>query len=358
VNEDAARKRVARGLEKLRKLFGKRGVTLTATVIASVVGANSVQAAPVGLAVKISVIAAKGAATTTSITALVKGSLKIMAWAKAKMAITITAGVLLATGTTTVVVEEMKRPYISDEMWMVDSQGIKNLPPVLILRPTQFDKMGGLSLDGRYVYRDFPLWLICQIAYPEFASVRSLHSDLLPAAGYDWSKPAQPKLTNGFDLMLTLTNQPVEALRQKIKKQFGVAAHIETIETNVLLLKMKKFPASGLSYGDKNTHWFDRGGIVPCGYTITNAVGLGNLASWLEGMLQIPVLDQTGPKEVYNVSLQYDPQELLRRMEKQGFDRRQQIEADLIREAVAEQLGLELVPSLEPIEMLVVEKVK
>jgi RNA polymerase sigma factor (sigma-70 family) len=77
VNEDAARKRVDRGLEKLRKLFGKRGVTLTAAVIASVVGANSVQAAPVGMVVKISLITAKGVTVATSIAALVKGTMKL-----------------------------------------------------------------------------------------------------------------------------------------------------------------------------------------------------------------------------------------------------------------------------------------
>ena len=50
VTEDAAQKRVARALEKLRALFAQRGVTLTAALIAGAVSANSVQAAPVGLA--------------------------------------------------------------------------------------------------------------------------------------------------------------------------------------------------------------------------------------------------------------------------------------------------------------------
>src|SRR6185295_10812421 len=50
VGEDAAQKRVTRALEKLRKLFSKRGVTLSATAIAGAVAANSVQAAPVGMA--------------------------------------------------------------------------------------------------------------------------------------------------------------------------------------------------------------------------------------------------------------------------------------------------------------------
>ena len=50
LTEEAARKRVTRGLEKLRKYFVRRGVTLSATVIAGMVAANSVQAAPAGLA--------------------------------------------------------------------------------------------------------------------------------------------------------------------------------------------------------------------------------------------------------------------------------------------------------------------
>jgi RNA polymerase sigma factor (sigma-70 family) len=60
MEEAAAQKRVARALEKLRAIFVKRGVTLTATVIAGAVAANSVQAAPVGLAVTVTAAAVKG----------------------------------------------------------------------------------------------------------------------------------------------------------------------------------------------------------------------------------------------------------------------------------------------------------
>ncbi len=107
VNEDAARKRVNRGLEKLRKLFGKRGVTLTATMIASVMGANSVQAAPLGMVVKVSMVVAKGTGVATSIAILVKGTLKIMAWTKTKTLVAVGVGMLFVTGATTVVVNEM-----------------------------------------------------------------------------------------------------------------------------------------------------------------------------------------------------------------------------------------------------------
>ena len=44
--------RTARALEKLRKIFTRRGVALSATVIAGAVTTNSVQAAPMGLAAK------------------------------------------------------------------------------------------------------------------------------------------------------------------------------------------------------------------------------------------------------------------------------------------------------------------
>ena len=104
--EAAAHKRVNRALEKLRKFFTNRGVTLTATVIAGAVAANSVQAAPTGLAVTISATAVKGAAVTASITTLVKGTLKIMTQAKLKLAIGITAGILLVGGATTMVISQ------------------------------------------------------------------------------------------------------------------------------------------------------------------------------------------------------------------------------------------------------------
>src|ERR1035437_4572421 len=45
-SEDAAKMRVNRALDKLRKIFSKRGVTLSAALIAGAVAANSVRAAP------------------------------------------------------------------------------------------------------------------------------------------------------------------------------------------------------------------------------------------------------------------------------------------------------------------------
>jgi len=56
-NEDVVRMRVNRALEKLHRYFSKRGVSSTTAIIAGVVSANSVQAAPVALAKSVTAVA-------------------------------------------------------------------------------------------------------------------------------------------------------------------------------------------------------------------------------------------------------------------------------------------------------------
>jgi hypothetical protein len=76
-SEDAAKKRVNRAVEKLRLFFTKRGVNLPAAVLIAAISANSVQAAPVGLAKTISMLAiAQGATTSVTVMTFVKGLLK------------------------------------------------------------------------------------------------------------------------------------------------------------------------------------------------------------------------------------------------------------------------------------------
>jgi RNA polymerase sigma factor (sigma-70 family) len=106
VSENAAKKRVTRALEKLRKFFMKRGIASTAETIAGAISANSVQAAPVALAKSVTTVAiAKGAAASGSTLTLVKGVLKLMAWTNTKTAIVAGVAVLLAAGTTIVTVK-------------------------------------------------------------------------------------------------------------------------------------------------------------------------------------------------------------------------------------------------------------
>lgn len=85
-NEDAAKKRVSRGLEKLRKFFDRRGIGLSAAAIASAVSANCIQAAPASLAIS-TAAAAKGLGTAGATLAIAKGATQMMTLAKIKMAV-------------------------------------------------------------------------------------------------------------------------------------------------------------------------------------------------------------------------------------------------------------------------------
>ncbi len=98
MSENAAKTRVCRAVEKLRRFFLRRGITTSATVIMAAVAAHSVQAAPTGLAQAATATAmAKGLTASASLAGLIKGVLQRMAWAKAKPAVI--AGAVLLVGT-------------------------------------------------------------------------------------------------------------------------------------------------------------------------------------------------------------------------------------------------------------------
>jgi RNA polymerase sigma factor (sigma-70 family) len=106
VSEAAAQSRVHRAVDKLRKFLIKRGVVLTTAAIAGAISANSVHAAPAALAKSVTAVAiTKGATASGSTLILIKGALKLMAYAKAKTAFFMTAVALLGTGTTLLTVQ-------------------------------------------------------------------------------------------------------------------------------------------------------------------------------------------------------------------------------------------------------------
>jgi RNA polymerase sigma factor (sigma-70 family) len=109
LEEWAVRKRAERSVEKLRAFFHKRGMAVPASVLTSAISANSVHAAPAGLAVAISAAAfTKGAAASTSTLTLVKGALKLMFWSKTKIAISTALALALIAGVTTVGIEKLR----------------------------------------------------------------------------------------------------------------------------------------------------------------------------------------------------------------------------------------------------------
>jgi len=101
LSENAAQKRIARALEKLRRFFSERGVDSTANSIAETISNHSIQAVPAALAKSVAAGAlAKGATASASTITLTKGALKIMAWTKTKTIIAGTITALLVGGVT------------------------------------------------------------------------------------------------------------------------------------------------------------------------------------------------------------------------------------------------------------------
>jgi RNA polymerase sigma factor (sigma-70 family) len=132
-NEDAARMRVNRALEKLHRYFSKHGISSTTDALAGAISANSVQVAPAMLAKSITVAAmAKGAAAGGSIPALVKGALKLMAWHSAKAAIITGAAIVLDTGTTPLLVKAVNsaRTTYPDIQGAWETSGFRVVSPL------------------------------------------------------------------------------------------------------------------------------------------------------------------------------------------------------------------------------------
>ena len=140
-----------------------------------------------------------------------------------------------------------------------------------------------------------------------------------------------------YDFIASLPSGNQEALRREIKKQFGLVGQIEAIETNALLLEVKIPNAPGLVSSTKRS-----GGMqVWHGTFKCDGEPISILSGILESIFGIPVVEHTNLKGNYDINIKWQENNL----------------ADL-KQVLLNQLGLELVPTNMPIEMLVVEKVK
>jgi RNA polymerase sigma factor (sigma-70 family) len=94
LNENAARMRVDRALDKLRAMLTQRGVTLSAAGLGAALVGNAVQAAPVGLAVTISTaVALAGTTLATTATATAVKTIAMTTLQKAVITATLVAAV-------------------------------------------------------------------------------------------------------------------------------------------------------------------------------------------------------------------------------------------------------------------------
>jgi uncharacterized protein (TIGR03435 family) len=328
-SEDAAKMRVNRALEKLRKFFTKRGVSSTTAILAGAISANSVPAAPVALAKTVTVMTvAKGAAVSASTLTLIQGALKIMAWTKMKTAAVVCIGILLAAGTTTVTVKEIRA--LEHQPWQtINFKG--KVPFQATILPTRFSHFSGMN-DRGADYTD-KRWGLCVPLNDILAEAYGVNSALiLPLA----SLPA-----NNYDFIANLPNgRNRAALQLEIKNKFGLTGRREIRQSSTLFLQIRKRYAPGLEPSNANMPkgFSGKGDFDMQGQT------LAGLVYFLERRFQLPIVDQTGLTKRYDMKFSWN-------------------EADFwhpnlvnMQQALLDQLGLELVPTNMPIEMLVVDK--
>src|SRR5262245_56199659 len=100
ISEEAARKRVARGLEKLRRLMVRRGAVLSVAALAGAISANSVHATPAALTASV-VASAKGSVVAASTLTLAAEVTKAFTWLNLKAGAGLGAALVVIVGAAT-----------------------------------------------------------------------------------------------------------------------------------------------------------------------------------------------------------------------------------------------------------------
>jgi uncharacterized protein (TIGR03435 family) len=331
VNETAAQRRVHRAVEKLRRFFTKRGIILPAAVLTTAISANSVQAAPVALAKTVTAVAvAKGAAAGGSTLILIKGALKIMAWTKMKTAIVASAVVLLAAGTTTVTVKEIENH--NEDKWdtaIADTRNLDKAPHIVKIILTKFADQGGAWARGGNR-------IIGVGANPK--------QIILAVYGGRETRTIflTPLSQKKYDFMGNLSSGTLDALKELVKKQFNAAGRAEIIETNVLFLRVKQPDAPGLKKTTNQNGTSSSQDIGETGEIHLKNGTMSDITDFVENQLdEIPVIDQTTLRRNFDADLVWD---------------RKTNSNENLKQALTDQLGLELVPGTAPVEFLIVEK--
>lgn len=261
-----------------------------------------------------------------------------MAWTKMQTAVVTPAVVLLAAGITIVTIKESSSWWISDRWWEnIDTLNLDKAPEIVVLRSTHFPNTrnvpNGVSVtdgmsaqDGKMIGKDFDFKRLIVAAYDfdgqKFGTARTVFPSSLPK-GY-------------FDFMATVRDHPAERLQAEIRRKFGFIARPELIETNGLVLTQKN-PELMVPK------------IVPRTATLALWNKSMDFSAWMkewQNILEVPIIDQSG------LTNHYDLRSVWPQWNSMYNDN------DRLKKTLLDQLGLELVPTNMPIEMLVIDKVK
>lgn len=262
-----------------------------------------------------------------------------MAWTKVKTAALVGLMILLTAGAATVAVKEIVENHAY--AWEIRSSGkadwkeprdmLTKVPPQVHIVPTKFPDgiSGGWAhleggMDGRQLGIKTPFNDIVQAAYQVQFPKRINYEAGVPPGEYDY--------------ISNLPHRSTEALQKEIKRKFGLDGKFETIETNALVLRVKSPGSPGL----KPKSSFPFGTDQANGLFNGSSPSMTDLARDLENVyFKIPIIYQTGIKGGFGFQVVWDANK--NRLEN-------------LKKALADQLGLELVPCVEPVKFLVMNK--
>jgi uncharacterized protein (TIGR03435 family) len=361
ISEAAARKRTHRAVDALRQ---KLGVNTDPDAIA-IGAAFGLQHSPAALIQTIAtgVFAAKaGAVIPATILTATKGTLFFMAATKAKIIAAVIILAFLAVPGTLVAIhyaptlfadapttepaagapaQQPSKPTgakQTGEPWQdekISSDTVGRLPPEVRIVPTRFPHSQNSRIAGvapgieKFVGIRVQVRDIAQVAYGSFAQRTAF---------------VGPEPLERYDFVSTLPKDSSLALQKVLAETLGFVAHRETRMTDVLLLKVKSPNARGLRPPTNGPIYNAQVDGDTDSITWDNQP-LSRAPQLLEVFCKMPVIDETGLKANYSIRVKWndlgdhDPN------------------YSAMKKALLNTLGLELVPSRAPIEMLIVGKI-
>ncbi len=253
---------------------------------------------------------------------------------------TILVAALISVLMAAVVVKLIFFPSVKDAWFAMNQGNLQHVPlGLVIIRPTHFPgntfRKGVMyapsQKDFRVMGRDVPLRDVIATAYGENPG-----RVLLP--------PGAP--TNNFDFIVTLAaKEPRQRMQKAIRSKFGYTAQKQTLDTDVLALKVENpyLPGLTVSAADgKEKVDFKKGKLY-----LTH-MQLKELTGGFEQVLKKPVVDETGLTNYYDFSLTYNARVVT------------SLRGDTTARTAVDQIlagwGLGLQPDTASVEMLVVKK--
>ena len=233
---------------------------------------------------------------------------------------------------------------VDDSAWSsLSSRALNNLPAAFILRPTHFASAGAggggfVGAGGKMLGRALSLKMLLSVAY-DIDDTRVV----LPAVSSE----------GAFDLLMTTPDASKEKLQVEVAQRLGYTGRVEKRNTDVLLVKLKQAGAPGLrpSLGNRS------GGVSARSAATGSATGsrsrtinfqnvpISVLLKNLQPFFDKPLVDRAGLTGNYDATLEISTGAGV-------------AERDAVAKALPAQLGLELVPTREAMDMLIVERAK